>query len=698
MGFMFCPNCGMLKSNCICGYFNKKDKNKNHKIDKEVKVDSPQKVSIPNKKYSNRLNSNKEKIIPKIIPPQSSKFQEKILSEILDSIKEGYKFIVLEANHKNSDTVVQLANNFESSIILTANEKSQMRYNRKYQLRKNFNIHLTNQIKFLDDFENIEKSNILIIDDAHRLDENIINLFSYTIDLSNYNKLINNFKCKVKDLPEKDYTLWIDFINYLSLDDEKIKRVVKCIKENPKNWICSYDDSYYYYNRLSFYPLNIGNLANEYYFSKSKTCILISSSILDFELFATELGLDSSQIKFIHYNLPVNSDKNKIYARKTVNMQNNNLSLLIPLIKNILERHNTEKGLILTNHRRYSEEIMGEIKSQRLLTYSDSKYYKQFKKFSESFNSVMVTDFLEDGIEFPYNQCKFQIIVKQHSYPNNERSKYKEKRCNWYSYKQIINLMEPLQRPITSEHDYCTTYILDEGILKSITKDIIHNNFIPNYIIDLIVDLDMENSRFVSDNIKKQFGVYYLFDYDKYKRHENKKIWAYKDYNKEIPNIHKEEFNYFTTKLMEAISELSNLIIDVKFNKLALVSVPSSTVERDNLATVKESINIIEKWYNEGKARSEFNCKKEIINCGNLLKRVIDVDTSHKNKRVSYIQHINSIAHEKNNILNEDDVAFIILDDVSTRGTIMNVCEDILINNGVKKENIYKFALFKTVW
>ena len=190
MGFMFCPNCGMLKSNCICGYFNKTDKNKDYKIDKEVKADSPQKVFIPNRKYSNRLKSNKEKIIPKIIPPQSSNFQEKILSEILDSVKEGYKFIVLEANHKNSDTVVQLANNFESSIILTANEKSQMRYNRKYQLRKNFNIHLTNQIKFLDDFENIEKSNILIIDDAHRLDENIINLFSYTIDLSNYDKLI----------------------------------------------------------------------------------------------------------------------------------------------------------------------------------------------------------------------------------------------------------------------------------------------------------------------------------------------------------------------------------------------------------------------------------------------------------------------------------------------------------------------------
>ena len=124
---------------------------------------------------------------------------------------------------------------------------------------------------------------------------------------------------------------------------------------------------------------------------------------------------------------------------------------------------------------------------------------------------------------------------------------------------------------------------------------------------------------------------------------------------------------------------------------------PSSTTERNKSATVKESIQIIENWYCEGKTRSEFNCKKEIINCSNLLKRVSDVPTSHLSKiRASYVQHINSIECEKSDILEMENIAFIILDDISTRGTIMNACEDILINNGVKKQNIYKFALFKT--
>lgn len=380
-------------------------------------------------------------------------------------------------------------------------------------------------------------------------------------------------------------------------------------------------------------------------------------------------------------------------------MYKNNLKSLIPLIKHILEKHEHEKGLILTNRLSYSDEIIREIFNQRLLTCRNFDYYKKLKIFIEIPDSVMVTDLLEEGIDFPYEQCNFQIIVKQHNYSYNARSKQKEQESDWYSYKQAINLMEALQRPITSQQDYCTTYILDENIVKSISIDMMQNKFIPNHIIDSIADLDMKNHGLISDNIKKQFGVYYLYEYYKDKKSENRKIWAYKNYDAQDPNTYMNmgEFKYFTNKFMKAISELSSNIIDANINKLALVCVPSSTIKRNESATVKESIKLIEKWHDEGKTRSEFNCEKEIINCADLLKRVNDVPTSHLSKeRASYIEHMNSIECDENDILERDDVAFIILDDISTRGTIMNACEDILINNGVEKQKIYKFALFKT--
>lgn len=696
---MFCPNCGMLKSNCVCGYCKNSGKSisNNQKMHKKINDNSESKISISTKK------SNKEESIPENIPKtiylNSSNTQEEILSEISDSIKGGYKFIVLEANEGNSDIAVKLAKNFDSSIILTSNEKSQMRYENKYDLGKDSKIHLSNHKSFFDERSRIEKGDLLIIDEAHRLDENIVDLFSYEISLYEYREKLKNFRYDVKDLPKKDHKIWFNLIKHLSLVDDEIMRVQSCIEENPENWICSYDT--FQDEKLIFYPLNIGNLAKKYWFTMGQVCILISSTILDFDLFVNELGLDSSKVKFIQHDLPINSEKNKIYGRKTANMRKDNLKLLIPIIEEILKKHKAEKGLIITDKRDYSYRISRQIKDQRLMIYDGQDYNNRIKKFNEGFNSVFVTSSLEDGIEFPYDQCKFQIIVKEHMYSYNQRSINKDNEYGWYSYKQTVNLVDLLQRPITSESDYCTTYILDERILTGITMDILHNKRIPKYIIDLIADLDMEDKEFVSNSIKKQFGVYYLFDYFPDKKTENKEILAYKNYDKEFPNRNLEEFNFFTIKLKEAISKLSNDIIDSKINRIALIAVPSSTIERNESATMKESINAIENWYDDGKRQSDFDCKKEIINCGDLLKRVSDVSTSHLSKtsskeRPSYLQHINSIGCETKDVLKMEDAVFIIMDDISTRGTIMNACEDILVENGAKKENIFKFAIYKT--
>ena len=721
-----CPICGetFFATSNKCRKCARREKNESAKYQKTKRViskkakssslpkqDTKQKKSsnekyIPKKAKSSSLpkqdtkqkKSSKEKYIPKKnskgVVPKFSRNQEKILSEILDSIKEGYKFIVLEANEGNSDIAVKLANNFDSSIILTANEKSQMRYNNKYRLGTNSKIYLSNHKSFLEEGKTIEKSNLLVIDGANRLDENIADLFSYPIYLDEQADLINNFKCGVNDLPGSDYDVWLDFIRHLPLDNDKKRRVAACIEKNPKNWICALNNKS---KKLSFYPKDIGNLAKEYWFSKGEVCVLISSTILDLEMFAKELGLDISQVKFIPHNFTFNSHRNKIYARKTANI--NNRKLLIQRIEEILENHKNEKGVILTGKTKLKG-IFKQINNQRLVILGDYDYNKKIKKFIRGSDSVIVADSLEYELEFPYDQCRFQIILKESVQTFNDRLEIKENEYGWHSYKKNLFLMDSLKRQAASESDCCITYVLDDDALAAVAYDITHNKLLPEQVIDSIVDLDMEDIESVSKNIKKQFGVYYLYDYYKDRKSENEDIWAYKDYNKESPEKSK-EFYYFTNELMKSIGELSNEVIGPGINKLALVAVPSSTIERNKFSTMKESINEIERWQAEGRTQTDFNCKMEIINCGDLLKRVSDVTTAHLSKyssksRPSYVEHINSIECEVDDVLEMDDAAFIILDDISTRGTIMNACEDILIKNGVKKENIYKFAIYKT--
>ncbi len=713
---MYCQDCGMLKSNCVCGRYNKSDKNQ--EINEEAKADFSSDAA-ENESQVNSRQGKIQKTIKENFPFSTFlKDQLEILTEIVEAIEDGYKYIILESGVGKSAIATTLANIYESSFILSDNKKLQEKYHEEYDLINNDKFYVSNHSDAFNEFEKLDKRKLLIVDDAHKFDENIVDFFSCAIHLSDFDdELIDSFYCDVRDMENKEVDVWLDFINHLSLDGEKVNRVKYNIKENSDDWLCFHND-YWGYEKIIFKPLNLGNILKKYLLNKAETYIFMSSTILNKEIFAGELGLDISEVKFIHKDFPFSSDTNQIYLRNCADMKNfQNVKLVSPFIEDILEKHKNDNGIIHTDKPRVTNYIKNQIDNPRLMFHRDYDYGNKLKKFKNSSNSVLVSDSRVEDMAFPKDSCRFQIILRQHLLQKDKRADYKDNESNWYSYKKAIYLVQLLQRATRSEDDHCINYILDERISKTIRKDIIDYNFIPDYILDSIADMDIEGCELISDNIRKQFGVYYLFDYDKNTKYRtgslSKKLLGYKDYSDDSID-YKDDFDYFNNELMKAISVLSNQVIPNNISKLALVSVPSSTVERDALATMRKSINCIENWYDEGKTETDFCCKKEIINCGNLLTRISDVNTSHLSKtqpmfydvttsykyksRPSYIEHKESIECSKSEILERDDVAFVILDDISTRGTIMDACEDILIDHGANKENIYKFALFKTKW
>lgn len=739
---MFRQNQDMIRSNYICKSYDKSDKCEFEKqeINKEAKTDffSESQIIKTEKSRSiveneSQVNSETDNISQETIKenfpfPTFLKDQLEILTEIVDAIEEGYKYIILESGVGKSAIAATLANIYESSFILSDNEKLQEKYHEEYDLINNDKFYVSNHSDAFNEFEKLDKRKLLIVDDAHKFDENIADFFSYKIHLSAFDdELIDSFYCDVRDIENKEVDVGLDFINHLSLAGEKVNRVKYNIEENPDDWICFHNE-YMGYEKIIFKPLKLGNILKKYLLNKAETCIFMSSTILNKEIFANELGLDISEVKFIHKDFPFSSDANQIYLRNSANMHwkyFQNVYLVIPFIEDILEKHKNEKGIIHTDKPRYTSCIENQINNPRLMFHIDD----DLKEFKNSSNSVLVSEDRVEGMDFPKNSCRFQIILRQHLLQKDKRADYKDNESNWYSYKKAIYLVQLLQRAARSEDDGCITYILDERILTTIRKDIMDYHFIPDYILDSIEDMDVGGCELISDNVKKQLGVYYLFDYYSKNKKEDElsnKVLHYKSYGADktdytgqidcsggVINFGSDgqmlrklcpddDFDYFNNELMKAISVLSNQVIPNNISKLALVSVPSSTVERDAGATMRKSIKCIENWYDEGKTETDFGCKKEIINCGNLLTRISDVITSHlvddSKPRPSYIEHKNSIECSKSEILERDDVAFIILDDISTRGTVMDACEDILIDNGANKENIYKFALFKTKW
>lgn len=186
-------------------------------------------------------------------------------------------------------------------------------------------------------------------------------------------------------------------------------------------------------------------------------------------------------------------------------------------------------------------------------------------------------------------------------------------------------------------------------------------------------------------------GIYYLHDYipvRQFRYHSDeevaisKKIWDYK-------NGDADALNLFTNELMQAIS-----FIVKDGDKIALVAVPPSKINKDS--PIRTSIWNMANWYNQGITQSTFGCNKRIMDFGRLLTRISDVSTSHEGRRATYEEHMESIQCSRDH-LSKYWAKFVILDDVTTRGTIMDACEDILIEHGAVEKHIIRLAIAKTI-
>ena len=143
---MFCPNCGMLKSNCTCktsrknksegptNLFSFSKKRTSSILDDEI----PEVYSVDDHKldegtsaYLKELNPNIDDIIIENFPFEQPRLgQLEIIQDIYDAIRKGYKYIVLEAGTGTGKSAIAttLAKMYESAYILTMTKQLQSQY------------------------------------------------------------------------------------------------------------------------------------------------------------------------------------------------------------------------------------------------------------------------------------------------------------------------------------------------------------------------------------------------------------------------------------------------------------------------------------------------------------------------------------------------------------------------------------------
>lgn len=355
--------------------------------------------------------------------------------------------------------------------------------------------------------QHFQKRNLMVLDEAHNIENKIMNKLELNIHNKQLQKDINTTIPR-EMMSYTDIKDWVAFLEatYDSYKDintnqltkqkgdriervkRKIKEITNNIKNNPQNWVVSIED-----DTVSFKPLKIDEYAKDTLFQYADKVLFMSATILDKDLFCKWLGLDPEEVYYIKSDSPFKKEYRPIYMKLVGPMSKRALwhtaPKTIPVVREILDEHKDEKGLIHTNSYKCQKYIMDHIVQQRLLSHTPKTRDQILETFEKSKNPyVLVSPSMSEGVDLPYEKCQFQIIYKV-PYPylgDRQINERKNIDPEWYAYKTIMTLMQAYGRGMRAENDHCDTYILDKNI-QILLRNKMYRNLIPKFFKEAIV-------------------------------------------------------------------------------------------------------------------------------------------------------------------------------------------------------------------
>lgn len=157
----------------------------------------------------------------------------------------------------------------------------------------------------------------------------------------------------------------------------------------------------------------------------------------------------------------------------------------IAKIKELLDRHKNEKGVIHTSSNEQAFWIMDQLKGYPFMFVGGEDRNIVLKEFTESKeNLILIGASIKDGVDFKGDLCRFQIIFKI-PYPQlNEQVKYrKDLDPKWFYYQTVMALMQAYGRGIRDMDDWCVMYIIDSSFKQLVDYN---RGFFNEYFLEAV--------------------------------------------------------------------------------------------------------------------------------------------------------------------------------------------------------------------
>ena len=235
------------------------------------------------------------------------------------------------------------------------------------------------------------------------------------------------------------------------------------------NWVFDEEVSWERKSRkFVFKSIDVSKFARQYLLRLGKKVLLMSATILDHESYCQSLGIPKEDVEFIRIPSPFPVENRPVLTLSIGKMGSKNLDTTLPklatAVKEILNNHPDEKGIIHCHTYKIVNYLKKSLRSKRILTHNSENRDAVLQKHLNSKEpTVLLSPSMTEGVDLRGEYSRFQVICKV-PYPFLG-DKLVKKRMNkwkgWYPLQTAKAVVQSVGRSVRSSDDHAVTYILD---------------------------------------------------------------------------------------------------------------------------------------------------------------------------------------------------------------------------------------------
>lgn len=245
---------------------------------------------------------------------------------------------------------------------------------------------------------------------------------------------------------------------------------------------------------ISITPEQVGQLVEKYLLAFSDRRLIMSGTIYSKQLFCKLNGLKESETCFIRIPSTFPKDTRPIYCKPDYLVDTShalwdqNYLDMVQNVQTIFDIFDDAKGLIHAPSYSAAEQLYESLKhTERVITHTKDNLNETLQEFYASEEPmVLISPVCQQGVDFKYDRARFQIVLRV-PYLNTGDAfiGYKVKKdFNWYNYQALIIFGQQVGRVNRAEDDYGVTILMDERFGKFLSKN---RNVLPKWLTDAII-------------------------------------------------------------------------------------------------------------------------------------------------------------------------------------------------------------------